>query len=223
MGSDMETSESRPLAQRPELVTGTGNRLLGQVIGCWDRLLVAATGNWLLGQVIGDCEGNGSMTWSRHQGRSMAHDQRPRIRALAPNRAGRDHPGHALAHDGLSMSRAQADVPFFERCRETRPHIDQLLRAVGAISANLEEGYGRSGAADRAHFYEYALSTAREARGWYFKCAAALPAEVLSSRLSVFTQIIRMLTKAVPEVRASTTRWRPRRESDNKPPPEPNQ
>jgi len=123
----------------------------------------------------------------------------------------------------FAMSRAQADVSFFERCRETRPHIDQLLRAVGAISANLEEGYGRSGAADRAHFYEYALSTAREARGWYFKCAAALPAEVLSSRLSVFTQIIRMLTKAVPEVRASTTRWRPRRESDNKPPPEPNQ
>ena len=123
----------------------------------------------------------------------------------------------------FAMSRAQADVSFFERCRETRPHIDQLLWAVGAISANLEEGYGRSGAADRAHFYEYALSTAREARGWYFKCAAALPAEVLSSRLSVFTQIIRMLTKAVPEVRASTTRWRPRRESDNKPPPEPNQ
>jgi len=123
----------------------------------------------------------------------------------------------------FAMSRAQADVSFFERCRETRPHIDQLLRAVGAISANLEEGYGRSGAADRAHFYEYALTTAREARGWYFKCAAALPAEVLSSRLSVFTQIIRMLTKAVPEVRASTTRWRPRRESDNKPPPEPNQ
>jgi four helix bundle protein len=123
----------------------------------------------------------------------------------------------------FAMSRAQADVSFFERCRETRPHIDQLLWAVGAISANLEEGYGRSGAADRAHFYEYALSTPREARGWYFKCAAALPAEVLSSRLSVFTQIIRMLTKAVPEVRASTTRWRPRRESDNKPPPEPNQ
>ncbi len=117
----------------------------------------------------------------------------------------------------FAMSRAQADVPFFEHCRETRPHIDQLLRVVGAISANLEEGYGRSGGADRARFYEYALSTAREARGWYYKCGSALPAEVLSSRLSVFTQIIRMLTKAVPEVRASKTRWRPRRESDDKP------
>jgi len=40
-----------------------------------------------------------------------------------------------------AMSRAQADVPFFEQCRATRPHVDQLLPAVGAISANLEEGY----------------------------------------------------------------------------------
>ena len=123
----------------------------------------------------------------------------------------------------FAMSRAQADVRLLERCRETRPHIDQLLRAVGAISANLEEGYGRSGAADRAHFYEYALSTAREARGWYYKCALALPAGTLASRLSVFTQIIRILTKTVPEVRASKTRWRPRRESDDKPLPELNE
>jgi four helix bundle protein len=123
----------------------------------------------------------------------------------------------------FAMSKAQADVPLFERCRETRPHIDQLLRAVGAISANLEEGYGRSGGADRAHFYEYALSTAREARGWYYKCALALSAETLSARLSVFTQIVRMLTKTVPEVRAATTRWRPRREPDTKPLPDHNE
>jgi four helix bundle protein len=120
----------------------------------------------------------------------------------------------------FAMSKAQADVPLFERCRETRPHIDQLLRAVGAISANLEEGYGRSGGADRAHFYEYALSTAREARGWYYKCGSALPAQTLSARMSVFTQIIRMLTKAVPEVRASKTRWRSRRQQDTEAPPD---
>ena len=123
----------------------------------------------------------------------------------------------------FAMSRAQADVPLFEHCRETRPHVDQLLRAVGAISANLEEGYGRSGAGDRAHFYEYALSTAREARGWYFKCASALPAPPLYVRGSVFTQIIRLLTKTVPDVRASKTRWRPRREPDVKPLPDPNE
>ena len=98
-----------------------------------------------------------------------------------------------------AMSRAQADVAPLTRCRETRPHIDQLLRAVGAISANLEEGYGRSGGADRAHFFEYALSTARESRGWYYKCGRAFSAETLGNRMNVFTQIIRMLTTAVPD------------------------
>ena len=112
-----------------------------------------------------------------------------------------------------AMARAQADVPLLARCRETRPHI------VGAISANLEEGYGRSGGADRAHFYEYALSTAREARGWYYKCARALPAETVAARMSVFTQIIRMHTTAVPDVRSSKTRWRARRETPDAEPP----
>ena len=111
-----------------------------------------------------------------------------------------------------AMSRAQANVPSLLRCRETRPRVDQLLRAVGAISANLEEGYGRSGGKDRAHFFEYALSTAREARGWYFKCAPALQAEVLGARLSVLTQIIRLLTTVVPLERDSKIRWREKRE-----------
>ena len=120
-----------------------------------------------------------------------------------------------------AMVTAQADIPRLARCRETRPHIDQLLRAVGAISANLEEGYGRSSANDRAHFYEYALSTARESRGWYYKCARAFPPEILSSRMSVLTQIVRMLTVVVPAIRDSKLRWRPRRERpDANPPPD---
>ena len=111
-----------------------------------------------------------------------------------------------------AMCKAQEDIPLLARCRETRPLIDQLVRAVGAISANLEEGYGRSGAHDRAHFYEYALSTARESRGWYYKCARAFSAEHLAARMSVLTQIIRMLTTAVPEIRDSKLRWRPRQD-----------
>jgi four helix bundle protein len=118
-----------------------------------------------------------------------------------------------------AMSRAQADVPLLMRCRETRPLVDQLLRAVGAISANLDEGYGRSGGKDRAHFFEYALSTAREARGWYFKCAPAFSAETLGARLAVFTQIIRILTAVVPRERESKTRWRAKRANVDADPP----
>ena len=119
-----------------------------------------------------------------------------------------------------AMATAHADIRSLTQCRESRPHIDQLLRAVGGISANLEEGYGRSGAHDRAHFYEYALSSARESRGWYYKCTRAFPPVVLSARMSLLTQIIRMLTVIVPQIRDSKHRWRPRREeADTAPPP----
>jgi four helix bundle protein len=118
----------------------------------------------------------------------------------------------AYRHALWAMSRAQADVPLLVRCRETKPLVDQLLRAVGAISANLEEGYGRSGGKDRAHFFEYALSTARESRGWYYKCARALPAELLGARLAILTQIVRILTAVVPRERNSKAGWRTKRE-----------
>jgi four helix bundle protein len=115
-----------------------------------------------------------------------------------------------------AMSRAQADIPDLLRCRESRPHVDQLLRAVGSISANLEEGYGRSGAADRAHFFEYAISTARESRGWYYKCGRAFSPETLTARLDLLTQIIRMLNRIIPATRNQRVRWRPKRETPNK-------
>lgn len=48
--------------------------------------------------------------------------------------------------------------------RRTRGLADQLFRAVGSISANIGEGYSRSGSRERAHFYEYALGSSREAQ-----------------------------------------------------------
>ena len=111
-----------------------------------------------------------------------------------------------------AMAKSQSDVPALARCRETRALIDQLLRAVGGISANLEEGYSRSSGRERAHFYEYSLGTARESRGWYYKCAVALPEEIVLARMSLLTQIVRILTVVVPAERAAITSWRARRD-----------
>ena len=111
------------------------------------------------------------------------------------------------------MTKAQDDVDLITGCRQTRALADQLLRAVGGISANIEEGYSRSSSRERAHFYEYALGSAREARGWYFKCGRALPPDLLTARLALLTQIIRILTKVVPDERGSGRSWRTRREN----------
>jgi four helix bundle protein len=78
---------------------------------------------------------------------------------------------------------------------------DQLYRSVGSISANIEEGYSKQSAKDRARFYEYALGSARESRGWYYKGRHVLGDAVAEHRMDVSTQIIRLLIKMVPDQR----------------------
>ena len=95
---------------------------------------------------------------------------------------------------------AQSDVQYFIRDR-ARAHVDQLLRAVGGISASLDEGYSRMSGRERAHYYEYSLGSAREARSWYYKMSAALPAERFARRLSVLSRIVRILTAIIPRER----------------------
>ena len=106
---------------------------------------------------------------------------------------------------------AQADLPSILACRQTRAHADQLLRAVGGISASIDEGYSRSSGPERAHFYEYALASAREARGWYYKCGVALPVEVVLPRIALLSRIVRILTAVIPRERNMGTQWRTRR------------
>ena len=45
---------------------------------------------------------------------------------------------------------------------------DQLYRALGSICANIAEGYSRRSGREKARFYEYALGSVRESRGWYY-------------------------------------------------------
>ena len=85
-----------------------------------------------------------------------------------------------------------------------RPLADQLLRALGSISANIAEGYSRGHSKDRAHFYEYALGSARESRDWYFKARRVLPEDVTKHRLALLTEVIRLLLTMVPDQRAHT-------------------
>lgn len=66
--------------------------------------------------------------------------------------------------------------------QRTRSLSDQLYWALGSVSANVAEGYGRGTAKDRAHFYEYALGSARESRDWYYKARHVLGNAVVEHR-----------------------------------------
>ena len=86
--------------------------------------------------------------------------------------------------------------------RRTWDVASQLYRAVGSIEANISEGYSRGSGRDRARFYEYALGSARESRGWYYKGRHVLSEPVTQHRLRLLTHITRLLLAMVPDQRA---------------------
>ena len=86
----------------------------------------------------------------------------------------------------------------------TRSLADQLYRSVGSICANIEEGYSKISAKDRARFYEYSLGSARESRGWFYRGRYVLGEEVTEHRMSLLTEIIRLLLTMIPDQRNNT-------------------
>jgi len=78
-----------------------------------------------------------------------------------------------------------------------RAIAEQLIRSVGSICANIEEGYGRGFGRDYAHFLGYALGSARETQGWYLRAKHLLPEEVLEHRLALIDEIIALLVAAI--------------------------
>ena len=90
------------------------------------------------------------------------------------------------------------DVSRLIRDKRTISLADQLNRAVGSVSANIAEGYGRQSGRDQARFYEYALGSARETRAWYYQARHVLKEIVASHRIQLMTQIIRLLLTIIP-------------------------
>ena len=79
--------------------------------------------------------------------------------------------------------------------------LQSIVSCIGSVSANIAEGYSRGTGKDRARFYEYSLGSARESRDWYYKARHVLDDAVIEHRLSLQTQIIRLLLKMVPDQR----------------------
>ncbi len=73
----------------------------------------------------------------------------------------------------------------------------QLIRSVGSISANIEEGHGRGYGKHRDWFMGVSLGSARESKGWYWKSHHLLPRAVLDHRLALLDEIIALLVTEI--------------------------
>jgi len=114
----------------------------------------------------------------------------------------RDDPLWGMRVYRLSLFAADVcwrDAGTLRKEERTQSVADQLYRAVGAVGANIAEGYSRGTGKDRARFYEYALGSARESRDWYVKGRFVLGEEVTEHRLDFMTEVIKLLLAIVPE------------------------
>lgn len=93
------------------------------------------------------------------------------------------------------------DTERLDKNSHTRGAADQIRRSVDSISANIAEGYSRSTGKDRARYFEYSLGEAREARDRYYKARRALKQDVVSHRIQLLTQIVKILNAFVPTQR----------------------
>ncbi|MEA3338698.1 MAG: four helix bundle protein [Chloroflexota bacterium] len=98
------------------------------------------------------------------------------------------------------------DVTKLMQDKRTLGLSNQLYRAIGSISANIAEGYSRGTGKDRARFYEYSLGSAREGRDWYHKGRHVVGETITQHRLSLLTQVIRLLLTMIPQQRGRVLR-----------------
>ncbi len=73
----------------------------------------------------------------------------------------------------------------------------QLIRSVGSISANIEEGYRRGRGKEYPQFLRYARGSANESLGWYKKSKFLLNPEVINDRIEKLNAISAMITKTL--------------------------
>lgn len=90
-----------------------------------------------------------------------------------------------------------ADCEYLLKDERGKTVARQLIRSIGSISANIEEGFGRGFGKSYANHMRIALGEARESRGWYWRGHNLLPENVVEHRLQLLGEIIALLTVSI--------------------------
>ena len=108
-----------------------------------------------------------------------------------------------FGHEKLDVYRASLEyvTQVYARAGRLNGNLrharDQWLRASQSIPLNIAEGNGKSGAADRRHYFEIARGSALECAAIQdvLQAGQALPAEENEQLKELLARIVSMLTK----------------------------
>lgn len=72
-----------------------------------------------------------------------------------------------------------------------RQIANQLIRSMGSVCANFEEGHG-SGINSKAYLQclRYSIASAKETKGWYFRSRYLISESIVKQRLELISEII---------------------------------
>lgn len=95
------------------------------------------------------------------------------------------------------------DVESFPKTRAATILTDQLLRAVGSISANIAEGFGRRAGAEYLHYLIVSRGSSTESENWLIKCRELnyLPEQVCREREALCQEVVKMLNAMIGALR----------------------
>ena len=94
------------------------------------------------------------------------------------------------------------DIKKFPRDRSSFIITDQILRAVGSISANIAEGFGRKGQKEFAQFLGFSKGSANESEDWYEKIRILkyMSSAVVDERIGLINEIKKMLNVLISKI-----------------------
>ncbi|MEW6027071.1 MAG: four helix bundle protein [Planctomycetota bacterium] len=73
----------------------------------------------------------------------------------------------------------------------------QIIRCVGSISANFEEGYGRGTTKEFIHSLRISNGEARESKGWYWRGRRFFSEDLVNKRMKEIGDVIALISSMI--------------------------
>jgi hypothetical protein len=94
------------------------------------------------------------------------------------------------------------DSEILMKDQRGRELVRQMVRSIGSIAANIEEGYGRGFGKEYPQYLRTSRGSARESKGWYQRARHLLPNDIVTKRSELLDKLIAKLSRMIQTLEA---------------------